>query len=121
MIQRHPTLPDTYNLTSTGLKKFKVFASFLKTYFESYWIVLKYFMRYPKKAVDQKEQVKRIQTMGNRMFKRNEIELNEALSKVNYDNAVNYFTTNGVKGSENTEKIEFYVDEFQKTLNHLSS
>jgi glycerol-3-phosphate O-acyltransferase len=121
MIQQHPGLPDTFNLTSTGLRKLKVHSSFLRTYFESYWIVLKYFMRYPQNSVDAKERLKRIQTMGNRMFKRNEIELKEALSKVNYDNAIAYFTTHGIKGAEDTDKIEFYADEIQKSLNHLST
>ena len=121
MIQPHPGLPDTYNLTSTGLRKLKVHSSFLKTYFESYWIVLKYFMRYPQNSVDAKERLKRIQTLGNRMFKRSEIELKEALSKVNYDNAIMYFTTHGIKGAEDTDKIEFYADEIQKSLNHLST
>jgi glycerol-3-phosphate O-acyltransferase len=121
MIQSHPTLPNAYDLTSTGLRKLKLYASFLKTYFESYWIVLNYFMRSPQNSMDPKERLKRIQTMGGRMYKRNEIELKEALSQVNYDNAINYFTTHGVKGSDNKETIEFYADEIQKSLRCLSA
>ena len=117
----HPTLPDTYNLTSTGLKKLKLYSSFLRPYFESYWIVLNYFMQYSQDSIDAKERLKKIQVIGNRMYKRHEIELKEALSKVNYDNAVGYFITHGVKGSENTEKIEFYADEIRKHLSSLSS
>ena len=45
MLMPHPTLPDTYNITSAGFRKLKLFASFLRTYFESYWIVLNVFMR----------------------------------------------------------------------------
>ncbi len=70
----HPTLPDTYNLTSAGFRTLKLFSSFLKTYFESYWIVLNFFMRYPKNFVDPKDRLKKVQSIGNRMFKRREIE-----------------------------------------------
>ncbi len=121
ILLNHPELPGSYNLTSTGLKKLKVYSSFLKAYFESYWIALNFFMRYQQDAVDPKDRLKRIQSIGNRMYKRNEIELKEALSKVNYDNALGYFITSGVKGLENTDKIEFYADEIQKYLNCLSS
>ena len=44
----HPTLPDTYNITSAGFRKLKHYSRFLKTYFESYWIVLSYFRRNPQ-------------------------------------------------------------------------
>jgi len=120
ILLNHPELPGTYNLTSAGLKKLKVYSGFLKTYFESYWIVLNYFMRYTQDSVDPKDRLKKIQSIGNRMYKRNEIELKEALSKVNYDNAVGYFVSSGVKGSEHTDKIEFYADQIQSYLNCLS-
>jgi len=115
----HPTLPDTYNLTPAGLRKLKLFSSLLKTYFESYWIVLNFFMRYPKKSAGKKERLKKIQARGNRMYKRKEIELNEALSKMNYQNALDYFIYHGIKCSEDTEKIEFYSEAIQKYLTHL--
>jgi glycerol-3-phosphate O-acyltransferase len=116
----HPTLKETYNITSAGLRKLKAYSSFMRAYFESYWIVLNYFMRSPQDATDPKERLKKIQGIGNRMYKRNEVELKEALSRINYDNAVGYFLSNGVKGSENTEQIERYSDHLQKHLNHLS-
>lgn len=69
--------------------------------------------------MDSKERLKKIQSMGNRMYKRKEIELKEALSKVTYNNALYFFTKQGVKGSEHTAKIEFYSDAMQKYLNIL--
>ena len=35
VITPHQTLPDTYNITSEGLRKLKLFSGFLKTYFET--------------------------------------------------------------------------------------
>jgi glycerol-3-phosphate O-acyltransferase len=48
------------------------------------------------------------------MYKRREIELKEALSKVNYSNAVDYFLYRGVRGSENTEKIDYYKEAIER-------
>lgn len=119
MLMPHPTLPDTYNLTSAGFRKLKLFSAFCKTYFESYQIVLNVFMRYPKGFIDAKGIVKKAQSMGHRMMKRKEIERTEALSKINYKNAVDFFLNHGVKGSENSEKLNFYSNEIENYLEHL--
>ena len=110
----HPTLPDRYNITSVGFRKLKLFSLFLKPYLESYWVVLQFFMSHPQKAVTSKDRVKRIQSMGGKMYKRREIELKESLSKVNYSNAVDYFLYRGVRGSENTEKIDYYREKIER-------
>lgn len=119
ILMPHPTLPDTYNLTSAGFRKLKLFSSFIKTYLESYWIVLSFFMRYPKNFIDAKDRLKKIQSMGNRMFKRKEIQRPEAVSKINYKNASDFFTSHGVRGSEDTEKIEYYADAIRRYLEQL--
>ena len=91
-----------------------MFSLFLKPYLESYWVVLQFFMSHPQKAVTSKDRVKRIQSMGSKMYKRREIELKESLSKVNYSNAVDYFLYRGVRGSENTEKIDYYREKIER-------
>lgn len=113
----HPTLPDTYNVTAAGLRKLKHFAAFLLTYFESYWVALNFFMRYPSDAVDPKNRIKKVQAMGNRMNKRGEINRSEALSGINYKNAVAYFTRSGIQGTEDKEKIGAYADMIQRYIN----
>ena len=115
----HPTLPDTYNLTAAGFRKLKLFSSFLKTYFESYWIVLNFFMQNPKNSMKIKDRMKKIENIGNRMYKQKEVERKEALSTVNYSNAIDFFTTNGVKGPDDSDRIKFYADAIQKYLNYL--
>jgi glycerol-3-phosphate O-acyltransferase len=115
----HQTLPDTYDITPDGLRKLSLFSIFLKTYFESYWIVLSYYMRNPQNPDKIKDRLKKIAARGNRMYKRKEIERKEALSKVNYQNAVELFTSKGIKGSDDTAKIEFYANALQKALKHL--
>lgn len=121
MLMPHPSLADTFNLTSAGFRKLKLFSGFLRTYFESYQIVLNFFMRYPKNFIDSKDRMKKIQSMGNRMYKRKEIERAEALSRISYKNAMDFFSTHGIKGSENSGKIEFYSDAIKKYMEHLPS
>ncbi len=106
----HPTLPDRYNVTSAGFRKLKLFARFLKPYLESYWVVLDFFSAHPQGEINAKDRIKQIQSLGNKMYKRREIDLKEALSKVNYSNAVDYFLYRSVRGSENREEIEYYRD-----------
>jgi glycerol-3-phosphate O-acyltransferase len=117
----HPALPETYNITSVGFRKLKLYARFLKTYFESYWVALSYFESHPQNATDPKDRLKKIQNRGEKMFKRNEIDLIESLSKINYDNAINFFTTHQVKGKEDAEAIAFYKDTIQRYLNRINS
>ncbi len=117
MLIPHPTLPDTYRLTSSGLRKVKFFARFLKTFFESYLIVLTFFARYPKDSVDAKDQLKKIQSMGNRMYKQKEIERIESLSKISYGNAITFFNSITLTGPEHNEKIDFYI---KRITNHLN-
>ena len=115
----HQTLPDTYDITPAALRKLNLFALFLKTYFESYWIVLNYYMRNPNNSVKPKDRLKKIAARGNRMYKRKEIDRKEALSKVSYQNAVELFTSKRIKGPDDTEKIEVYAHALQKALTNL--
>jgi glycerol-3-phosphate O-acyltransferase len=122
IIMPHPTLPDTYNLTSSGYRKLNLFAAFLVPYFESYWIVLNFYMKYTRQSIfDTKDYIKKIQALGNRMYKRKEVERKESLSKINYTNAVSFFTSHGLKEAEkDKEKIEFYTEIIQRYRHLLS-
>ena len=111
----HPTLPDTYQITSSGFRKLKLFARFLLTYFESYFVVLTYFKQTPRKNAVAKDRMKRIQALGKNMLKEQEIMLAESLSKINYENGISFFTSHGVRGAENEAPIE----DFEKTIRNF--
>jgi glycerol-3-phosphate O-acyltransferase len=96
ILMPHPTLPDTYNLTSAGYRKLKLFAAFLKTYLESYWIVISHFRVAAGQPMEAKERLKKIEALGSRMFKGGEIERKEALSRINYKNGVDFFISRGI-------------------------
>ncbi len=105
-----PDLPgsDLFQITSQGLKKLKWFAVFLLPFFESYRTTLLYFEKYEPDKHDEKERIKKIHSMGTKLYKGKLINLKESLSQVTYKNAVYYFTKNGVKGSGDHVQIEFY-------------
>jgi hypothetical protein len=50
------------------------------------------------------------------MLKNQEIELTESLSKINFQNGISFFTTQGVKGSEDGETIEQFEQTLRKYL-----
>jgi glycerol-3-phosphate O-acyltransferase len=119
IIMPHPTLPDTYNITSAGFRKLKLYASFLRTYFESYWVVLNVFIHTPQAKLTAKDRVKRSVSMGNRMYKKKSIGRNESLSKVNFQNAIDFFVYHGIRGSEDADKIDPYAQAIQRYLGLL--
>ena len=76
-------------------------------------------MKTSQNESDAKERIKKIQNIGSRMYKKNKIERNEALSKVYYTNAIDFFNNKGIKSSEEMDKIKFYEDAIQKYLSFL--
>jgi glycerol-3-phosphate O-acyltransferase len=119
VLMPHPTLPDTYNITSAGFRKLRLFASFVRTYFESYWIVLNVFMSNSRETLATKDRTKKAVSMGNKIFKRKGIARREALYRVNFQNAVDFFAYHGIRGSEDIEKIEAYAAPIQRYLSIL--
>ena len=112
----HPTLPDTYNLTSAGYRKIKLFGAFLQTYLESYWIVITHFKREPGPGMDLKERLKKIESLGNRMYKNEEIDRKEALSQINYRNAVDFFISRGLGQNRAAEVADAYAARIRRCL-----
>lgn len=115
ILMPNPLMPDTYNLTSSGFRKLHLFAEFLEPYLDSYWVVLNFFNRYTKKSIlDIKDPLKKIQAMGNRMYKRQEITKREGLSRINYKNAISYFTRHGLINPEtDKEQLDYYVEKIR--------
>ncbi|MFH1980259.1 MAG: 1-acyl-sn-glycerol-3-phosphate acyltransferase [Pseudomonadota bacterium] len=119
VLMPHPSMPDTYNMTSQGFRKLRLVAGFLTTYFESYRITLSFFKETPRKNVAPKDRLKKIETIGNRMYKNEEIEKKEALSKVYYKNASDFFISRGVAGSEDIALIDTFDERIQRALQVL--
>jgi len=115
----HPRLPDTYNLTSEGFRKLKCFAGFLAAFLESYLIVLKYYDATPNPPEDGAARLKQIQQFGAKLYKRQEIVRKEALSKINYLNAVDFYQKAGLKTTEGGEGPTTTIDSIRRYMKHL--
>ncbi len=105
-----PTQADMFSLTSQGLRKLKWFAAFLLPFLESYKTTLLFLEKEKTDKYDAKEQTKKIQSFGRKLYKRNNIALKESLSLVNYRNAATYFARNEITGSEDQIQIDDYKE-----------
>ncbi|HWR91549.1 MAG TPA: 1-acyl-sn-glycerol-3-phosphate acyltransferase, partial [Desulfobacterales bacterium] len=114
----HPSLADTYNVTAAGLRKLRLFAMFMKTLLESYWVVLSYLRQNPATG-DTKERLRKIASFGERLHRLKEIEQREALSKVTYENALDVFASRIVKNADDREGLERYAQGIENALRGL--
>ena len=113
----HPIMPDTYNLSSEGFRKLVFFAGYIEPFIESYRTALVYFSKNRRNHHDRSKMLKKMLNIGNRMLRQNEIRLRESISKANYDNAISFFSRNGIRGSEDEEKIRDWNDTLQHYQN----
>ena len=116
-----PILHESYNITSSGLKKIKCFAEFLLPFLESYSTVLSYYKKYAKNEHEPKERIKKIQSMGSKMYKQNVILLKESLSKVNYINATKYCIKNNLSTPKNKAELNQLKEILEKIISLLTS
>ena len=115
----HPKLPDTYNLTSEGFRKLKCFAGYLAPFLESYLVVLKYFSVTAAPPEEGVARLKQIQQLGTKLYKRQEVVRKEALSKINYLNAVDFYLKSGINKPENQADREKMVASIGTYMKHL--
>ena len=73
---------------SKGIAKLKPFAGLIHNYLESCWIVIRSLVYLKKKPLTQREWLKKIRTLGDRMFRKGEILRAESLSQSNYINVI---------------------------------
>ena len=120
MLMPHQTIPDSYQITSSGYRKLKLFAAFLKPYFESYRVVLQFYRINRKETPEAKDKLKKIQQIGMQMVKNKELDLIESVSKINYANGLNFFSTNGIKDHTDEARIAHFDTLIQNYLNLLT-
>jgi len=87
---------NRYTLSASGLKELAYFANLLYNYLESYWIVFRSIKYLKKKPRSEKEFLKRITSIGQKLHKLGEVERSEALSESNFQNALKIFGEKGI-------------------------
>lgn len=112
---------NIYQITRTGFGQLKLFGNFMKTYLESYLVVSLYLNQTSSRTEDSKERLKKIESWGIRNYKEKKIYNKESLSKVAYKNALDYYNSQKIKNSENTDEIEPYIRTLNSYINLLQS
>lgn len=95
------------------------FAGLLRNYIESYWVVMRGCQYLKKRARSEKEWMKKIQHLGDKMYKKGEIRRAEALSQSNYQSAMTFLQDadiiNVSEVGEKTDKKESSLYEISST------
>jgi glycerol-3-phosphate O-acyltransferase len=89
-----------------GSKKLKPFADLIHNYLESFWIVMRSCLYLKKNPQIKKDWLKKIRTLGDRMYRKGEILRPEALSQSNYLNVIIFLEEAELITAIKDEKIE---------------
>lgn len=116
VLMPHPTLPDTYNITSAGLRTLRLFAHFCRPLLEAYSVVVDYVEQHASEGLSAGEHLKGIDAYGQRMFKRQDIGLKESLSRITFQNALAFFNARGIFGREDNTAIAPYGTQIRRYL-----
>jgi glycerol-3-phosphate O-acyltransferase len=96
-----------------GSRKLKPFADLIHNYLESFWVVLRGCQYLKKSPQTQKDWLKKIRTLGERMYRKGEILRREALSQANYQNVILYLLDEElikeIKDEKSDRKESLYV------------
>jgi glycerol-3-phosphate O-acyltransferase len=95
-ISRASHSPGLYYISHRGLKALSAFASLLRNYFESYWIVLRGTKYLGKKPYGDRDFLKKINSLATRLYKQEVIERFESISRITFENAIKYYCEKGV-------------------------
>lgn len=99
----------------TGGETLKFFAGMIQDYIESYLIVLNTISDYPDHLVSRKDLSIAIRKRGIRMYHLSEIQCSEALSMINYNNAMDKFVDAGIlKQHGEIRKAQITIEDKQR-------
>ncbi|MBN1363617.1 MAG: 1-acyl-sn-glycerol-3-phosphate acyltransferase [Syntrophaceae bacterium] len=89
-----------------GSNKLKPFAGLIHNYLESFWIVVRSCLYLKKNQLTQKDWLKKIMTLGDRIYQKGEVLRQEALSQSNYLNVITFLEEKNLINAVRDEKSE---------------
>jgi glycerol-3-phosphate O-acyltransferase len=89
-----------------GSKKLKPYADLIHNYLESFWIVIRSCLYLKKNPLNKKDWLKKIMTLGDRMYRKGEVLRREALSQANYLNVIIFLEDSKLITAVKDEKTE---------------
>jgi len=111
-----------YVLTHKGLRAAYSFHNLLRNYFEGYWLVLRAFRYLHKKSYTEKDFIKKILALGQKVLKLELIERPESLSKIMFSSALKYYVEQGLlektvdKDNGDDKGTELYTETGNRAL-----
>jgi glycerol-3-phosphate O-acyltransferase len=110
-VTRVKTQDNTYRITHQGLIALSCFAGLLKSYFESYWIVLRATKYLANKTLTEKDFIKKVNSLGNKLYKLEIVERFESISRITFENGIKFFCEKGaIKKTEKHENGKMLVN-----------
>ena len=110
-ITKENSQENTYRISHQGLKALSCFTGLLRSYFESYWIVLRATKYLSKKSYSEKDFLKKITSLGNKLYKLEIVERFESISRITFENALKFFCEKGaIKKRESQENDKISVN-----------
>ena len=73
-----------------GRVKLKPFAGLIHNYLEAYWVVIRSCSYLKKNPLEEKDWLKKIRSLGDRLYRKGEVLRSEALSQSNYINVIRF-------------------------------
>jgi glycerol-3-phosphate O-acyltransferase len=125
LVTRVKSQDNTYRITHHGLKALSCFASLLRSYFESYWIVLRATNYLTNKTLAEKDFLKKINTLANKLYKLELVERFESISRITFENGLKFFCEKGaIKKTEEHENgkmlVNYETGENQEAISYYS-
>ena len=108
--------PNQYHMSSAQRAQLFLFSKFLQTYFEAYKVVLLFFMSTHDATLNSIERLEKIKQMGQYLFERKEISRIETMSIVTFENAMDFFVSQGIKSIASEEKARPYQELIKQNL-----
>jgi len=126
---------DQVKILKTGEDWLKIFAGLIRNYLESYLVTLASLPQHlDETSKNEKDLMKRIEMTGEKMFRRGAITRREALSSINYRNALELLTHEkvlraiSIRDGKRTEKHfvlgneqKGFAEKIQRYLTHLGT
>jgi glycerol-3-phosphate O-acyltransferase len=92
-----------YKLTRLGFDKLPIWAALAKTFLESYWIATQSFIQRENKSRKKGDLLKNMNYLGLRFHKIGMIDHLEAVSRINFSNAISFINEEILQSQEVTE------------------
>ncbi len=106
-----------YTITRLGFDKLPIWAGLAKTFLESYWIATQSVIQMENKTIKKGNLLKNMSHMGLRFHKQGILEHLEAVSQLNFENALKFMRTDNLLGRE---EIGMDQAQVQDRLHQLS-